>query len=95
MQTMLHIKTDKKIRTQLTKIAKDNGLTVTALVNFSLRSLIKNPKIDLILYPEPNARTRKILDEAEEDFKAGRNIVGPFSTKKELDDYFKKLMKKG
>ena len=94
MQTMLHIKTDKKIRAQLTKIAKDNGLTVTALVNFTLRSLIKNPKIEPILYPEPNAKTQKRIAEALADFKTGRNISGPFNTAEELDQHFKSLMKR-
>lgn len=91
---MLHIKTDKKIRTQLTKIAKDNGLTVTALVNISIRSLIHNPVADLRIDPEPNAKTQKWLDQAIKDANEGKNMTGPFDTAEELDKHFKSLMKR-
>jgi antitoxin component of RelBE/YafQ-DinJ toxin-antitoxin module len=84
MTTTLHIKTDTKVRDQVEKLAKQNGLTVTALVNISLRSLIKRPVLELDLAPEPNARTRKIIDQARNDYKAGKNISGPFRTVAEL-----------
>ena len=84
MTTILHIKTEKKVRDEVEKLAKKSGLTVTALVNLSLRSFIANPVIELDLAPVPNARTARSLDRALKDIKAGKNISGPFSTVAEL-----------
>ena len=33
----------------------------------------------------PNAKTRKILDQAIADIKAGKNLVGPFETAEEMN----------
>lgn len=84
MTTILHIKTDTKVRSQVEKLAKHNGITMTALINLSLRNLINNPIIELDLSPTPNARTKKSIDQARKDYKAGKNIDGPFSSVKAL-----------
>lgn len=84
MTTILHIKTDTKIRSQVEKLAKHNGITMTALVNLSLRNLINNPVIELDLSPNLNTRTKKTIAMARKDFKAGNNISGPFNSVKAL-----------
>ena len=94
MTTILHIKTDKKIRDQVEKLAKNNGLTVTALVNISLRSLINNPVVELDLAPEPNARTKGVIAQARKDYKAGKNVSGPFETNQEIEKHLGKHMKR-
>jgi len=35
----------------------------------------------------PNAKTRKILDQALKDIKQGKNLVGPFETAEEMDNF--------
>ncbi len=80
MITILHIKTDTKVRSQVEKLAKHNGITMTALVNLSLRHLINNPVIELDLAPQPNARTKKTIAMVRKDLKTGRNISGPFNS---------------
>lgn len=94
MTTILHIKTDKKVRDEVEKLAKQNGITVTALVNLSLRSLINRPVIELDLAPEPNARTRRVIAQVRKDHKAGKNISGSFNNSQELKQHLTKLMKK-
>lgn len=84
MTTILHIKTDAKVRSQVEKLAKNNGITMTALVNLSLRNLIKNPIIELDLSTEPNAKTKKTIAQARKDYKAGKNISEPLSSIKAL-----------
>ena len=82
MTTTIHIKTDKKVREEAEKLAKANGLTLTALINLSLRQTLNFGRI--ALYPpteslEPNAATKKILREAMRDAKAGRNMSPAFA----------------
>jgi addiction module RelB/DinJ family antitoxin len=84
MTTILHIKTDKKIRDQVQKLAKNNGMTITTLVNISLRNLINKPILEIDLQPELNAKTKKLIAEARRDYKNGKNISGPFKTVEEL-----------
>ncbi len=84
MTTILHIKTDTKVRSQVEKLAKNNGITMTALINLSLRNLIKNPTIELDLSLVPNARTKNTITRARKDYKAGKNISEPVSSVKAL-----------
>ena len=73
-QTTLHIKTDQEIKEKAEKFAKSNGITLTALVNLSLRQVLNTGQITLQEQLAPNAKTGKILKEALADYKAGRNI---------------------
>lgn len=84
MTTILHIKTDTKVRNEVEKLAKHNGITITALVNLSLRNLINNPVIELDLSPQPNAKTKKLIAQVRKDYRMGKNIDGPFDSVKEL-----------
>lgn len=84
MTTILHIKTDTKVRSQVEKLAKNNGITMTALINLSLRNLIKNPTIELDLSLVPNARTKNTITRARKDYKARKNISEPVSSVKAL-----------
>jgi antitoxin component of RelBE/YafQ-DinJ toxin-antitoxin module len=90
MTTILHIKTDKKVRDQVEKLAKTNGMTITALVNISLRSLINKPILELDLAPALNAKTKKAMLKAQEDRIAGNNFSGPFTTVKALKTHLEK-----
>ena len=90
MTTILHIKTDKKIRDQVEKLAKTNGMTITALVNISLRSLINKPILELDLAPALNARTTKTIIQAQKDRIADKNVSGPFRTVIELKKHLEK-----
>lgn len=94
MTTILHIKTDTKVRDGVEKLAKQNGLTITALVNISLRSLINHPVIELDLAPLPNLKTQKVINQARKDYKTGKNIKGPYTSAEEINSHFSKLIKK-
>jgi len=89
MTTTLHIKTDKKVKERAEKFAKHYGLTLTALVNLSLHQTLEQGQLNLNLPEVPNKKTARELKQMERDIKAGRNLVGPFTSAEEMDAYLK------
>ncbi len=78
MTTIMHIKTDKALKQRMDKLAKANGLTLTALVNLSIRQTLNMGTISLEEPMEFNQKTQKELDKRLRDVRAGKNLAGPF-----------------
>jgi addiction module RelB/DinJ family antitoxin len=91
--TSLHIKIEPDIKQKAQKTAEDLGLSLSAVTKALLKQFIRTKRLavgasDL---PEiPNARTRKILKQSEEDMKAGRGIS--FASAKEARAYIDSLI---
>ena len=83
MKTMLSIKTEVSLKRAAQQIAKDIGVPLSTIVNAQLKSFIAERKLTLRAPEIPNAKTRKILDEAREDFRKGRNTSPGFDN---MDD---------
>ncbi len=80
METMLSIKIDKKLKDQARKTAQDLGVSLNAVINQHIKRFVATREISFTDHPIPNKRTRKMLDKASADIKAGKNIFGPFET---------------
>ena len=91
MQTSaIYIKTDPEVKTKAQKVAKELGFSLSSLLNAWLRHLIKTKTITFSVRDEiPNARTRAILKQAEEDYKAG-NTSPAFKTGEEAVAWLEK-----
>ena len=75
---LLTIKTDPDTKKQLKNFATELGITSTAFVNMLVKQALRDRRIVLSTKLEPTPYLEKIMREAEEDYKAGRNVVGPF-----------------
>ena len=82
---MLNIKTDKKLKEKAQKTAKALGLPLSLVINQYLKEFIHERRIEFSEPLVPNPRTQRLLARIEKDIKQGKNIVGPFSTPKEMD----------
>lgn len=91
--TVINIKTDKVLKKDAQKMAKNFGLPLSAVVNAYLREFVREKRIVFSEPPIPNAKTRKILDRAIADIKAGKNLVGPFESAGEMDKFLDSLEK--
>ncbi len=91
--TVINIKTDKVLKHDAQKLAKNFGLPLSAIVNIYLREFVREKRVVFSEPPMPNAKTKKILDRAIADIKAGKNIVGPFTSAKEMDGFLDSLEK--
>jgi addiction module RelB/DinJ family antitoxin len=84
MKTVINIKTDRKLKMEAQKVAKEAGIPLSLVVNNSLREFVSRRAVTIQAPLVPNAKTAKILSESIKDIKAGRNIEGPFYTVEEF-----------
>ena len=93
--TSLHIKIEPDIKKQAQKAADDLGLSLSAVMKSLLKQFIRTKRLSVeaggIQRPEiPNARTRQLLKQAEQDMKAGQGIS--FKSSKEAISYIDALI---
>ncbi|MBU1178997.1 type II toxin-antitoxin system RelB/DinJ family antitoxin [Patescibacteria group bacterium] len=91
MKTLINIKADKEVKDGAQKIAEELGLSLSAIINASLKQLIKNKGVCFSAVPRMTPYLENIIREAKKDYKASKNIVGPFATTKEMDKYLNSL----
>ena len=91
--TVINIKTDKNLKKDAQKLAKSFGLPLSTVVNTYLREFVREKRIVFSEPPIPNAKTRRILDQALKDIKADKNLVGPFKSTGEMDKFLDSLKK--
>ena len=86
---VIKIKTYKKIKKRAQKIADELGLTLTDIINSSLRNLIRTRRVVFSAIPEMTPELEKILGPIEKDIKENKNISKGFSSVKEINDFLK------
>ena len=87
MQTVIHVKADLKIKRNAQKLAKELGISLSDIINASLRNFLKTRQITFSSDERMTPELEKYLDKVEDDIKHNRNIVGPFKTTAEMDRY--------
>ncbi len=91
MKTLINIKTDKEVKEGAQRVAKELGLSLSAIINASLKQLVKNKEVHFSIAPRMTSYLEDIVKEARKDYKTGQNIAGPFSTAKDMDKYLNSL----
>ena len=71
-KTVISVKVDKDVRDRARKAAKTIGVPLSMIVNQQLRKFADERRIEFVEPLIPNAKTRKILDEALRDIREGR-----------------------
>ena len=85
----IQVRIDKKTKKFVNKILKDLGLDMSSAIKAYLRQIIIKQGIPFQLITK-NGLTlsqEKEITKASEEAKQGINVEGPFSTKKELENY--------
>lgn len=91
MKTLLTIKTDKKLKEAAAAVAAELGFPLGTIVNAQLRQLVRDRALSVRIALVPNKKTAVLLRRAIKDADEGKNMVGPFTNKKEIDDYLMAL----
>jgi antitoxin component of RelBE/YafQ-DinJ toxin-antitoxin module len=84
------IKTNKALKQRAQKLAKEMGLPLGTLVNNYLKEFVIERQVTFYA-PIPNKKTISAIEEARNDYKAGKNISGPFNTAEEFIAHLKAL----
>ena len=87
MRTVIHIKADKEIKENASRVAQELGLNLSDVINASLRTFIRTRTVIFSDTPQMTPELEKYLEKVEEDIKHQRNMIGPFSTPEEMDRY--------
>lgn len=90
MKTVIHIKADREIKENAQKAAQDLGLTLSDVINASLRNFIKTREVIFSDVPVMTEELEKLLDKVEDDIKHKRNLSPSFKNISEAIDYLEK-----
>ncbi|MDO8570593.1 MAG: type II toxin-antitoxin system RelB/DinJ family antitoxin [Candidatus Daviesbacteria bacterium] len=90
MTTVIHVRTDKEVKKNAQKTAKDLGLALSDVINASLRNFIRTREIIFSDIPQMTPELEKILEPIEEDIERGRNLSPNFKNMDEAIKYLKK-----
>lgn len=91
MTTVIHVRTDKEVKRNAQKVAKDLGLALSDVINASLRNFIRTREIVFSDIPQMTPELEKLIGQVEEDIKMGRNLSPSFKTAEEMDKYLDSL----
>ena len=84
MKAVITLKTDREVKHTAQKLAADLGLTLSAVVNASLRQFIRDSGVhfsrNYVMTPE----LEKIIEKARSDRLAGKNISPIFDSAEDL-----------
>lgn len=72
MNTTLNVKIDEKTKQSLKEFAAEVGVPVSALVNGSIKQMLRDRKVTFSTFLEPTAYLQKVMREAEADLAGGR-----------------------
>lgn len=91
MQTVIHIKSDKEVKENAQKLAKELGLNLSDVINASLRNFIRTREIYISAVPRMTPELENLLERVEDDIKNNKNLSPVFSSYKEASEYLDNL----
>ena len=80
---VINFNTDAKLKKEARKVLDEMGLNFSIALNAYLRRLISEKRIEFTVPEIPNARLRKSIKEAREEYRDGKT-VGPFFSIEEM-----------
>ena len=74
MDKVITFKTDTKTKKAAQALAREAGLTMSSLINSSLKQVIRERRLDIRLSEEMSPKLEKLLEPIDKDIKAGKNL---------------------
>jgi len=90
MNTVIHVKANREIKENAQKLAKQLGLSLSDVINASLRNFIRTREIYFSDAPRMTPELEKLLDKIDDDIKRNRNLSPSFKNMNEAIDYLEK-----
>lgn len=90
-QVILSVKVDPKLKKEVQEFAERVGLSVSAIVNNQLRTVLSERRVEFEEELEPNAKTARQLLQAEKNWQSGKNISGTYKSIQELEKHLNSL----
>ncbi len=90
MTTVIHLKADKEVKENAQKLARELGLSLSDVINASLRNFIRTREITFSNIPQMTPELEKLLEKVDDDIKHNRNLSPKFEKMEDAIDYLKK-----
>lgn len=87
MKTILNVKTEKALKEQAKKVAHELGLSLSDIVNESLRQMVKTREAHFSAVPRMTPELAVLLGRIETDIQRDRNLSPVFVSAKDMDKY--------
>ncbi|MEK7617838.1 MAG: hypothetical protein AAB410_01715 [Patescibacteria group bacterium] len=94
MKTTIHLKVDPEIKIRAAALAERLGLSLSTVVNASLRSFVQTETFSVSASEPMTPYMENWIGEIENDIAADKNIIGPFQDAAAMDKALKKYLKK-
>ncbi|MBL7150219.1 MAG: type II toxin-antitoxin system RelB/DinJ family antitoxin [Candidatus Pacebacteria bacterium] len=91
MKAVINIKTNKEIKENAQKIAKDVGLSLSDVINASLRNFIRTREVYFSAIPRMTPEFERLIGKFERDIKNKKNVSSNFSSSERINDYLDNL----
>ena len=91
MKDVINIKTDKRIKNNAQKLAKELGLSLSDVINASLRNFIRTREVYFSAIPRIIPEFELFIGKVEKDIEEGKNLSPAFSSSDEVNDYLDRL----
>jgi antitoxin component of RelBE/YafQ-DinJ toxin-antitoxin module len=90
-KTVINIKLSKSLKQDAQALADEIGVPLSTVVIANLKEFVRSRSLNISALPRLKPEIEKQLIEAVEDYRAGKNISGPFNDVKGLTDHLSSL----
>lgn len=91
MKSVINIKTEKEIKENAQKIAKDIGLSLSDVINASLRNFIRTREVYFSAIPRMTPEFERLVGRIDKDIKGKKNLSPSLSSSEKINDYLDNL----
>jgi len=91
MKTVINIKVEKEVKENAQLITKELGISLSDVVNASLRNFIKTREVHFSAVPQMTEELESLLEKVEKDIIEKKNMSDPFSSPEEINRYLDSL----
>ena len=74
MKTVTSVKLDKKVKEEASALAEELGLSLSSVINATLKKFVTERRVVFSATPEFNEKTKKAFLAMREDVKKGKNL---------------------
>ena len=91
MKSIINIKTETEVKKNAQKIAKDIGLSLSDVINASLRNFIRTREVYFSTIPRITPEFERLIGKIDKDIKEKKNLSLSFSSSEGINDYLDNL----
>ncbi len=84
-KTIINIKTDKKLKEEAQKVARELGLPLETIINAYLRELVRKKRVVFSVPPTPNKHLQILLGKLRSEKQNREKIARPISYEEAIE----------